>query len=145
MNDNYHFGPNGQRRLGGGVSGFSAEQEAPEHVHPRTAHAVINDLYMLPDWIAVAQKEFNEVKLAHEAMLAAVCLEAGTLLVFGSKDEPRAAKNESEREAAITMAINDNAYYKTIVTDYQAAKTELERLTRQFEAAKLAAQLLAKL
>ena len=111
-----------------------------------TTDTLIRQLMGLPGEIGQWQADYDATDRAYKAYLAEVTIRAFSAPLFpGKKDgEPnRPASNDTEREAAIMQLVGTDPKLITLAVERESALRMLVQVKNQFEAVKLAAQLMA--
>lgn len=111
-----------------------------------TTDTLIRQLMGLPSEIGQWQADYDATDRAYKAYLAEVTIRAFSAPLFpGKKDgEPnRPASNDTEREAAIAQLVGTDPKLITLAVERESALRMLVQVKNQFEAVKLAAQLMA--
>lgn len=112
---------------------------------PVTIDPVLKLLLDLPDDIFDYQKIYDTVLIQYETRLSDLSYKALSSPMFpGKKDEPlRAASNDKEREIATSQTLIADEKMKILTNELNEAKNELTLAKNKYEAAKIAASLLA--
>lgn len=116
----------------------------PEPEFTTTRDLIIERLLSLPALIHGDQQGFDEADRAYQTRLANLTVSAFSAPLFPGKElgTVRAASNDKEREAAIDKLISGDATLITLAQQREAALRTLQFNRNQFEATKIAAQLL---
>lgn len=113
---------------------------------PVTADLVLKLLIDLPDDIYEYQKVYDTVSAMYEARLSDLTFKALSTTMFPGKKEGeplRAASNDDERKIATSQVLIADEKFKLLTQELNEAKNELTLAKNKYEAAKIAANLLA--
>ena len=110
-----------------------------------TMDTLVRQLLNLPAEIGQWQADFDATDRAYKAQLAETTIRAFSAPLFPCKKEGegnRPASNDTEREAAVAQLVATDGKSITLATEREAALRMLQQVKNQFEAVKIAAQLL---
>ena len=135
------------------VAGSTAPNSAPAAVPATntvkfrevTMDTLVRQLLNLPAEIGQWQADFDATDRAYKAQLAEITIRAFSAPLFPGKKEGegnRPASNDTEREAAVAQLVATDGKLITLATEREAALRMLQQVRNQFEAVKIAAQLL---